>query len=457
MKRIVLAAASSGSGKTTVASLLCLALRKRGLVVQPFKFGPDYLDPTHLTRAAGREARNLDTFLLAPQRMRELFARSAAPADISVIEGVMGLFDGRDPSSDEHSTADLARLLGAPVVLVIDAGGMARTVAAVAAGMRDFGGAQGAGGVQVAGVILNKVGSARHAELCEVALRQVNLPVLGFVTKDQHIHLPSRHLGLLSAEQASWEDTAALNAAQHLRLDDLLAVAATAPALPVPPLPQATPPCTRIGVASDEAFHFYYPDALDELRLSGAELVAFSPLRDAQLPGGLGGVMFGGGYPEAHAAELAANVSMRASIRTFAASGRPVIGECGGLMYLGQTLTDLAGGVHEMCGVIPYHTRMNPRVTLGYREATALQPSPLCPAGTALRGHEFHFSSLTHAPTHPAYRWTAQGGQEVTEGYARGNVLASYLHLHYGGFPAVARRLVEQCAGKSAEIQKAIQ
>lgn len=442
LKSIVLAAANSGSGKTTVAALLCLALRQRGLRVQPFKFGPDYLDPTHPTRAAGRQARNLDTFLLSPERMRELFARSAAQADINVIEGVMGLYDGRDPTSDEHSTADLARLLGAPVVLVIDASGMARTVAAIASGMRDF-----AQGVNVAGVILNRVGSARHAGLCEVALKQIGLPVLGFVLRDAALHLPERHLGLLSAEQATWDDEKALEAAQHLRLDRLLALAATALALPVPPLPQAGPPRARIAYALDEAFHFYYPDALDELRLAGAELVRFSPLRDRQLPEGIGGVLFGGGYPEAHAAELSANKTMRESIRAFAQAGKPVIGECGGLMYLGETLDDLHGHPHEMCGVIPYRTRMNPALTLGYREATALQDSPLCPAGTTLRGHEFHFSVLTHAPTHPAYSWRTHDGKEVTEGYAHANVLASYLHLHYAATPELARRLVERCTG----------
>lgn len=440
MNRIVLAAANSGSGKTTVAALLCLALRQRGLQVQPFKLGPDYLDPTHLSRAAGRPTRNLDSFLLGRARLKELFARAAAQADISVIEGVMGLYDGRDPASDEHSTADLARLLEAPVVLVIEASGMARTVAAVAAGMRDFG-----AGVNVAGVILNKVGGARHAELCEVALAQVGLPMLGFVTNDEAIHLPSRHLGLLSAEQASWETGAALSAARNLHLDELVAVAATAPALPLPPLPTAPPARVQIAYAYDEAFHFYYPDALDELRLAGADLVPFSPLRDEGLPGEVGGVLLGGGYPEAHAAALAANETMRASIRAFAASGRPVIGECGGLMYLGATLEDLTGGIHEMCGVIPYHTRMQPRLSLGYREATSLQDSPLAQAGSTLRGHEFHFSELTHPPTHPAYRWQGHDGVEIVEGYAQGNVLASYLHLHYGGFPEAARRLVEWC------------
>ncbi len=440
----VLAAPHSGSGKTTVAALICLALRKRGLSVQPFKLGPDYLDPTHLTRAAGRSARNLDSFLLLPERLRLLFERAAAGADVAVIEGVMGLYDGRDPTTDEHSTADLARLLDVPVVLVIDAGGMARTVAAVAAGLRDFG-----QGSRIAGVILNKVGSLRHAQLCQTALEQVGLPVLGFVLKQPELALPSRHLGLLSAEQASWDEQKALEAAQYLNLEALLAeglnvkapqrLSAAASTTPI------SLPSTRIAYAYDQAFHFYYPDALDELRLAGAELIPFSPLNDLHLPAGVGGLLLGGGYPEAHAAALAANKSMRRSVREFATSGRPVVGECGGLMYLGESLEDPDGQLYEMCGVIPYRTRMSAAVQLGYRDAAALVDSPLMPAGTAVRGHEFHYSTLTHPPAHPAYRWTAHDGTQVVEGYALGNVLASYLHLHYGGYPAVARRLVERC------------
>lgn len=443
----VLAAASSGSGKTTVASLICLALRARGVRVQPFKLGPDYLDPTHLTRAAGRTARNLDSFLLPRERLRDLFGRAMRQADLGVIEGVMGLYDGRDPASDEHSSADLARLLGVPVVLVIDASGLARTVAALASGLRDFG-----AGVRVAGVILNRVGSERHAELCEVALAQVGIPVLGFVLKDAALELPERHLGLLSAEQASWDEEKVLAAARGLRLDALLGLRVEESEGLREEIPSTIPhhPPTKIAYAYDEAFHFYYPDALDELRLAGAELVPFSPLRDAALPEGVGGLLLGGGYPEAHAADLAANTAMRASIRAFAASGRPVIGECGGLMYLGETLTDLVGQTHEMCGVIPYHTRMRERLSLGYRDAVTLQPSPLFPAGATLRGHEFHFSELTHAPTSPAYEWQSGDGETVREGYAQGNVLASYLHLHYGGFPAAARRLTELCRETSA-------
>ncbi|ULH15699.1 cobyrinate a,c-diamide synthase [Deinococcus sp. KNUC1210] len=435
---LVIAAPSSGSGKTTVASLLCLAFRQRGLSVMPYKLGPDYLDPTHLARAAGQPARNLDTFLLGRERVEALFARSAAGADVCVLEGVMGLYDGRDPASDEHSTADLASLLNLPVILVIDASGMARTVAAVASGLRNF------GSTNVIGVILNRVGSVHHAELCETALAQVGLRLLGFVPTDAALHLPERHLGLLSAELAHWDEAAAVRAVQGLRLDAILEAATPERAAPSVALPARPPVRARIAYALDEAFHFYYPDALDELRLAGAELVAFSPLHGVGLPPDIGGLLLGGGYPEAHAAQLSANAPMRAAVAQFAASGRPVVAECGGLMYLAEHLEDDAGQRHEMCGVVPYRTRMAPRLTLGYREATALAATPLLTAGERVRGHEFHHSVLTHAPTRPAYRWADRDGHRE-EGYAAGNVLASYLHLHYAADSAVARRFVDAC------------
>ncbi len=432
--RFLIAAPHSGSGKTTVTAAILAGLRARGLTPQPFKAGPDYLDPTHLTRAAGRPARNLDSFLLPEARLRALFARAGEGAQVSVIEGVMGLYDGRDPTSDLHSSAHLARLLDCPVVLVIDASGMARTVAALAAGLRDFG-----RDLTVAGVILNRVGGARHAELCEAALAQVNMPCFGFLARDEALGVPGRHLGLLAAEQHAADAGALRAAGEHLRLDALL-VATRRPRLSSPPPPTRAPARVRVAVARDEAFSFYYQDALDALEEGGAQLVPFSPLRDAVVPGAQG-LLIGGGYPEAHAADLTRNASMRASVRAFARSGRPVLAECGGLMYLSDQLTDLRGRAHAMCGVVPVGTRMTERLTLGYREALTLHDGPLGAAGTALRAHEFHYSVAADAWPRPAF----QVG-EARVGHADGNVLASYLHLHLATDPALVERFLGACA-----------
>jgi cobyrinic acid a,c-diamide synthase len=430
--RFLIAAPHSGSGKTTVTSVVIAGLRARGLSVQPFKAGPDYLDPTHLSRASGVPARNLDSFLLPEDRLLALFARASGKADVSVTEGLMGLYDGRDPTTDLHSSAHLARVLECPVVLVIDAGGMARTVAAIAAGLRDFG-----AGSELAGVILNRVGSARHADLCAAALTQVNIRTFGYLPKQGALGLPSRHLGLLAAERHAVDQDALEDAALTLDLDALLEVTVRVRPVTVPaPLPSGTR--VRIALARDEAFSFYYQDALDSLEEAGAELVLFSPLHDACLPEA-DGLLIGGGYPEAHAELLSANASMLASVRAFAASGRPVVAECGGLMYLGQSL-EQDERTYPMCAVIPYRTRMAGRLTLGYRDAEVLHGSPLAPAGTLVRAHEFHYSALVGEATFPAYRINGQ-----PEGYAQGNVLASYLHLHLSADPALSERFVQAC------------
>ncbi|MDV6375734.1 cobyrinate a,c-diamide synthase [Deinococcus arenicola] len=430
--RLLIAAPHSSSGKTTVTSVITAGLRARGLKVQPFKAGPDYLDPTHLGRAAGTPARNLDSFLLPEDRLRFLFARASQQAEVSIIEGLMGLYDGRNASSDEHSSAHLARLLYCPVVLVIDAGGMARTVAAVAAGLRDFG-----AGSEIAGVILNRVGSPRHADLCRTALEQVNIPLLGYLPKQGALSLPSRHLGLLAAERHALDTSMMEQAAGTLDLDTLLELTCR-PKPAAPPVLPVSGPRVRIAIARDEAFSFYYQDALDSLEEAGAELVPFSPLHDAQVPPA-GGLLIGGGYPEAYAEALSHNAGMRASVKAFAASGRPVVAECGGLMYLGDSL-EAAERTFPMCGVIPYRTRMAGRLTLGYRDASVLHSSPLAAWGEQVRAHEFHYSALIGEATYPAY---LVGGQP--EGYAQGNVLASYLHLHYAANPGMARRLVQAC------------
>ncbi|MBB6098295.1 cobyrinic acid a,c-diamide synthase [Deinobacterium chartae] len=434
--RLVFSAPSSGSGKTTVTSVVAAALRARGLSVAPFKAGPDYLDPTHLERAAGAAARNLDGFLLPPRTLEALFARTASKADVSLIEGVMGLFDGRDAASDEASTAELARRLRAPVVLVIDAWGAARSVAATALGFRNF-----APDLELVGVILNRVGSGRHAHMCETALEQVGVRSFGYLERGSTLALPERHLGLVGALEHPLDPAVFARAAATLDLEGLLEAAHAAGPLEVDgaALPLPRPRRARIGVAWDEAFHFYYPDALEALEAAGAELVRFSPLRDAALPE-VGALYFGGGYPELHAAALEANRTLRAAVRDFAATGRPVVGECGGLMYLGRSLSDPQGQVFEMTGVTPLRSRMTGRLTLGYREVVALHDSPLAQAGQTLRGHEFHYSVLEDPSPRPAYR--AAGGQQL-EGYASGSVLASYLHLHFAGAPDLARRFVE--------------
>ena len=440
--RLIITAPHSGSGKTTVSAAICAALRERSLRVAPFKVGPDYLDPTHLEVAAGASARNLDTFLLDEPVMHALFARHAARADVSVIEGVMGAFDGRDAASDAHSTADLARQLRAPLVLVIDAGGAARSVAAVALGFRAF-----APDLAWAGVILNRVGSARHAQLCEVALAQVGVRSFGFVLRDDALSIPGRHLGLHAARENPLDAAALSRAARHLKIDELLGVARTSEPLTPPPLP-VIPRASgevRIGVAQDEAFSFYYPDSLELLEELGASLVPFSPLRDAALPD-VDGLYLGGGYPELFAENLSRNAAMRGAVRAFAASGRPVVGECGGMMYLGQGLRR-DEKLFEMCGVTPLHSRMSARVTVGYREVRSVTSTPLCPAGHVGRAHEFHYSELVDASPAPAYQRV--GGAEV-EGYARENVLASYLHLHFWSDWRLAMRFVEQCRAGQA-------
>ncbi|GEM45573.1 cobyrinate a,c-diamide synthase [Deinococcus cellulosilyticus] len=434
----MVAAAHSGAGKTTVSSLICAGLNAQGLRVQPFKLGPDYLDPTHLGHAARVKARNLDSYLLPPERLKQLFHAGAVQAEVSVLEGVMGLFDGKSPLSDEHSTADLARLLKCPVVLVLDASGTARTIAAIAQGLMQF-----AQDMDICGVILNRVGSERHAELCKMALSQQGIRCFGHLTRQPELHLPGRHLGLLGAQEHALSHEVLFQTCSTLDLEGLLEVARSALPLEVPP--ETTKPMgqVRLGIAQDEAFSFYYQDALDLLERLGATLVPFSPLRDPELPV-CDGLLIGGGYPEVHAAKLSENQSMQESIRQFAAQGHPVVAECGGLMYLSEQVTTKEGQVFGMCGVVPYRTAMTGKLTLGYREVTFLQDTPLGLAGTQVRGHEFHHSSLTHEAFQPAYR-TEHG----PEGYACGNVLASYVHLHHAGFPALARHFVQALMEKS--------
>jgi cobyrinic acid a,c-diamide synthase len=447
--RLVLAAPGTGQGKTTVAAALMRLLRDRGLRVAPFKAGPDYVDPSHHRAAAGRASRNLDGWLLPPDTLRALFRRAttgAREADVAVVEGMMGLFDGRSATSDEGSTAHTARLLAAPVVLVLDAWTMARTAAAVVRGLHTFDPA-----LPLAGVVLNRAAGPGHYALCRDAIvGATGVPVLGWLPADAALAVPERDLGLvLAGERPMDVERLAERAAATLDVDGLLAVARAAPPLPGGPDPLPAPAArgrATIAVARDAAFDFYYEDNLDLLRDLGAELRFFSPLADARLPEDAGALYLGGGYPELHAARLAANTGMRAAVRAFAASGRPVYAECGGLMYLCEALTDAAGARHPMAGVLPGASVMQPRATLGYREVVALRDSPVARAGDALRGHEFHFSTREAGAGAPAYRRTDGGETEGVVAGPRDNVLASYLHLHFATDPRTAERLVALAA-----------
>ncbi len=450
MRRLILGGVTSGVGKTTLACALLAAFRRREPHVQPFKIGPDYIDPSHHTIAAGRPSRNLDSVLLPPDSLRELFARAAGNSDLTLVEGVMGLFDGRNGHDEEGSTAHIAKLLQTPVVVVIDVAKTSRTAGAIALGCLRFDPQ-----LHIAGWILNRVGSPTHAGWTTEAVESATgLPVFGAFPRDPELGVPERHLGLVPTEESTpddgFYDRLAAAAEEHLSLDRLWAAAECLP------LPAATTglfptdpvrTTAAIAIARDRAFNFYYEDSLDLLGAWGAELLPFSPLEDEELPEGSGGVYIGGGFPELYATELAENKRMHEAIRTVAHAGLPIYAECGGLMYLGRSLTDFEGRWHRMVGVTPLESRMQKRrVTLGYRSVRALRPSPILPQGSGARGHEFHYSELSEPAPARTAAYSIQEKDGAPEGYARGNLLTSYVHLHFGSDPSMARRFVERCA-----------
>jgi cobyrinic acid a,c-diamide synthase len=427
--RLVVAGTSSGAGKTTVATGLIAALAKRGARPAPFKVGPDFIDPSYHALAAGRPGRNLDAFLSGPELIAPLFRHGARGAQVAVIEGVMGLYDGASGRGELASTAHVAKLLRAPVVLVVDAAAMARSVAAIVHGYRTFDPA-----VDVAGVILNRVGGEAHAALLREALPDV--PVLGALPRDAGLEVPERHLGLVPVaerEPRARETIDRLAAAieAHCDLDGLLALARQAPPLAGPAWsPDGDGPPVRIAIARGPAFSFHYEENLELLRGAGAELVPFDPLADEALPDAQA-LVLAGGFPEVFGEELSGNARLRDEIAAFAG---PILAECGGLLYLARELDG-----RPMCGVLDVAAEMTPRLTLGYREATALADHPVWPQGSRVRGHEFHRSRVT--PEGGA--WEHGKGRE---GHVRGLVHASYLHTHWAATPEVAHRLVTAAA-----------
>lgn len=446
MPALLIAAPGSGSGKTTLTLGLMAALRRRGLNVAPFKVGPDYIDPGHHAAVCGRPSHNLDGWMCGRETVQQTFTRAVAGTDIALIEGVMGLFDGISGSSEEGSSAEIAKWLGIPVLLVVDARSQARSFAALIKGFSSFD-----KGLKIAGVIANRVGSERHRQLLQESLETTPglPPLLGCLPRQEEIGLPERHLGLVTAEDLSKEEDITAQLAdwveEHLDLDRLIQLA-TDSAVEVASEGQAEPKSRnriRIGIARDRAFCFYYPENLSFLEQAGAELVPFSPLTDSELPAGLDGIYLGGGYPELHVEQLAANRGLIEQLRQQAEEDLPIYAECGGFMYLCRSIDK-----QSLVGVFPTEAQMLPkRKALGYRSVELLEDTLLGPAGTRARGHEFHYSEIDAAETLPrCYRLGRRDGEELgTEGYRYKNVLGSYVHLHFGSNPQVAVNFVEFC------------
>ncbi|BBC96787.1 cobyrinate a,c-diamide synthase [Streptomyces rochei] len=451
--RLVVAAPSSGSGKTTVATGLMAAFAARGLAVSPHKVGPDYIDPGYHALATGRTGRNLDAYLCGPELVAPLFLHGARGCDIAVVEGVMGLYDGAAGEGELASTAQVAKLLGAPVVLVVDASAQSRSVAALVHGFVSWDPQ-----VRVGGVILNKVGSARHEELLREALDAVGVPVLGALRRARPVETPSRHLGLVPvAERRALAVSAVSEMAELVSrgcdlpaLERLARSAGTVPGDPAPwapglspthdgPSPSAEGPKPRVAVAGGPAFTFSYAEHTELLTAAGAEVVTFDPLHDEELPEGTAGLVIGGGFPEVYAAELSANGPLRKAVAELARSGAPVAAECAGLLYLCRELDG-----SPMCGVLDATARMAERLTLGYRDAVAVGDSVLAAAGTRMRGHEFH-RTVVEPGAGAAPAWGIRGRERRVEGFVQRGVHASYLHTHWASEPGVARRFVERC------------
>jgi len=436
---VVIAGTHSGVGKTTVASGLMAALAKRGLRVAPFKVGPDFIDPSYHALAAGRPGRNLDAFLSGPDLVGPLFAHGARGADVAVVEGVMGLFDGKGGGGELASTAHVAKLLDAPVILVVDARAMARSAAAIVHGYRFFD-----PDVNVAGVVLNRVGSATHEGMLREALAPMGVPVLGVLRRDGTLNTPDRHLGLVPAVERREEARETLDrlgtvVSRSLDLDAVMRLALSAGKLGAAPWSPEAPDedrtdGVRVAVATGPSFSFLYEENVELLEGAGAEVVPFDPTSDPDLPDGTDALYLGGGFPEAYAEALSENGPMKESVALFAARGKPVVAECGGLLYLCRELDG-----RPMCGVLDAAARMTDRLTLGYREARAPHPSPLAERGAVVRGHEFHYSAVEPgAGGRPAWDLAGRGA----EGFVAGNVHASYLHTHWAATPGLPRRLL---------------
>ncbi|MFB2896553.1 cobyrinate a,c-diamide synthase [Aerosakkonemataceae cyanobacterium BLCC-F50] len=460
---LIIAGERSGVGKTTVTLALLATLKHRHLAVQSFKVGPDYIDPMFHHYVTGKPCRNLDPVLTSETYVKECFSRHIQGVEFALVEGVMGLFDGVKKGTGDWglgtgeeenffaSTAHIARLLDLAVLLVIDCSRLSGSVAAIAQGYSTFDPR-----IKIAGLILNRVGSDRHLELLKDALLPLNLPILGVLRREDDIAIPDRHLGLIPTAELPQMDAVIAKLA-HLG-ETCFDWEKLLPMLKSPevklktqsPVGQASclssPSLVRIAIAQDKAFNFYYQDNLDLLEKLGAELVFWSPINDTTLPKNVQGFYFGGGFPEVFAQELTQNFPIREAVKKAILTGTPTYAECGGLMYLCEEIIDFSGNSYPMLGILPTKAEMGSRLTLGYRQATALQDSPILPTGATVWGHEFHRSSLSKTPTKPLFKIKGFSAKLVNEeGWNLYSIHASYIHLHFGDRPEIPTRFLQQC------------
>ncbi|GAB7387066.1 cobyrinate a,c-diamide synthase [Bacillaceae bacterium] len=449
-RRIVIAGTGSGVGKTTLTIGIMAALKARGYEVQGFKCGPDYIDPTYHAAVTGRISRNLDSWMLDREIVKEIFVRAARDADIAIIEGVMGFYDGKDPATNEGSTAEISLLTQSPVVLVLNAQSMARSAAAIVKGFQSF-----CDEVRIAGVIVNKVSSERHFRIVQTAIEQeCGIPVLGYLQRETGLEIPERHLGLVPSiergELASFFQLLGERVAATVDLERLLAIA-EAPPLDVQPRLFAAAPANagkkrvRVAVAKDAAFHFYYPENLELLEAFGAECLYFSPLKGEKVPETADALYLGGGFPEEFAAELAANEAVKASVRAAIERGLPTLAECGGFMYLTEAVVTADGSRYSMVGIIPGEVRMQRKLAaLGYREVRGSEGNFLLGPHDRARGHEFHYSTFTAAKDLPCAYVTKGLRGTKPEGCLLKNLVAGYTHLHFASAPQLVARWIEK-------------
>ncbi len=448
MQGIIIAGTHSGCGKTTVTLGVMAALRKKGLIVQPFKTGPDFIDAGLHRLVTERPSRNLDLWMCGKNYVLDTFRQYAQDVDIAVIEGVMGMYDG------ESSTAHLAEFLGVPVILVVDAFGMAESAGAIVKGFVEYGRPSG---VTIGGVIFNRVASENHYERLKASVH--NIPVLGYLPRDVNFEIPHRHLGLVIVEEQPFPkdslNTLAETVLAHIDISQLRSKSALNIPQPKNPGKEAFTPIAeqfprfKLGVAYDQAFCFYYEDNLDLLRKAGADIIRFSPLADRAIPADIDALYLGGGYPELHAETLSKNSSMIASIRSWSNEGKPLYAECGGFMYLCHDLCDFNDKVYPMADVFPYETRMTKKPTLGYREIVLNEDCILGSAGETCRGHEFHYSEIIGPALGTVYSVHNNRGHHLpSEGFRRNNTLASYIHVHFGSNRKIASQFYKYSEGR---------